>query len=119
MRVAEQNQTNQAEEHAWKVIFCLRCFKSRLISSSMFNTGADERERRPVAFHYAPALITRQGRSAKSLARGENALAPSVDLLFPGGPIRRGNSFFFLIKVTTPELVQLHQACRDVVNLKI
>ena len=78
--------------------------------------GAGERERRrrrPVAFHYAPALITRQGRSAKRSGPQRGFVVSR------GGQSGGVTRFFFLIKVTTPELVQLHQACRDVVNLKI
>lgn len=41
-------------------------------------------------------------------------------LLFPEASTGGETGFFFLsLKETSPELVQLHEVCRDVVNLKI
>lgn len=45
--------------------------------------------------------------------------APGSDLLFPEVQTGGETAFFFSLKETSPQLVQLHEVCRDVVNLKI
>lgn len=45
--------------------------------------------------------------------------APGSDLLFPEVQTGGESTFFFSLKETSPQLVQLHDVCRDVVNLKI
>lgn len=44
---------------------------------------------------------------------------PGRDLLLPGVQTGGETRFFFSLKETSLELVQLHEVCRDVVNLKI